>query len=484
MTSDRASDAPTSTSGSRSTRSSCRTPGEPRPNLTVNYGLRYEAQINPQPDEPNPAPAWKRPDPVGQEQFRPARRASRGIPGTTTGVSSGSTPGLFYSRTPALLIVSPFTANGVAQLQLTFTPTDAGAPTSSRTPWPHRRSGVGPPRSSVNIFDPDFQNPRTFQMSAGVEREIVRDLTVAVDYTYANMREPAAALRYQHRPARRARIRDGRLFYGNPRPNPSFNLIDRAESTAKGCYDALTLSARKRWSGGMNSGGTAASSSRRSTPTRRNKDDDSNERKFQDIFYQDWQNLAAEYTWSNNDVRHNFVMNGTWAFAHDVSVGAIFNTRSGAPYSRLSSVDINNDGAPNPNDRQFIDGMDTGRNSFRQPNHSRLDLRISKGFRAGRSRTFEAALGPLQCAERRKPVCIGTNEQQSDDGQPVVPEQSECRRSGLGPGHSPDGATERACEVLGRFLAGPGAGLFCCLCRYQRAVEFLSYFSFIFRSFP
>jgi hypothetical protein len=72
-------------------------------------------------------------------------------------------------------------------------------------------------------------------------------------------------------------------------------------------------------------------------------------------------------------------------------VGAIFNARSGAPYTRLSSVDLNNDGAPNANDRQFINGRDTGRNAFRQQNYSRLDLRLSKAFRLGGQRMFEVA---------------------------------------------------------------------------------------------
>jgi hypothetical protein len=167
--------------------------------------------------------------------------------------------------------------------------------------------------------------------------------------------------------------------------------MDRAESTAKGRYDAVTVSARKQMSGGEQWWNRGSQFQAYYTNAR-NKDDDSNERKFQDIFYQDFQNLAAEYTWSNNDVRHNFVMNATWGLAHDVLIGAIFNVRSGTPYSRLSSVDINGDGAPNPNDRQFIDGKDTGRNSYRQPKYSKLDLRVSKAFRAGGNRSVDVAL--------------------------------------------------------------------------------------------
>ena len=65
--------------------------------------------------------------------------------------------------------------------------------------------------------------------------------------------------------------------------------------------------------------------------------------------------------------------------------------RSGQPYSRLSSIDLNFDSAPNPNDRQFIDGQDTGRNAFRQPNYNRVDLRISKSIVMAGARSIELA---------------------------------------------------------------------------------------------
>jgi hypothetical protein len=249
---------------------------------------------------------------------------------------------------------------------------------------------VTAPRSNVNIFDADFQNPRTAQISAGIEREIVRDFTVAADFTYSDSKNLQRLFDINLAPPS-GRAADGRLVYLNPRPNPNFNLIDRAESTAKAKYNAVTLSARKRWSGSTEWYNRGLQFQAFYTNAR-SKDDDSNERKFQDIFYQDWQNLAAEYTWSNNDIRHNFVANATWALAGDVEIGAIVNARSGPPYSRLSSVDLNNDGAPNGNDRQFINGVDTGRNAFRQPKYYRLDVRIGESFRVGGSKSFEVAL--------------------------------------------------------------------------------------------
>ncbi len=342
----------------------------------------------PQPDQPNPALAGSDKIPSDTNNIGPRAGIAWDPWKDNKGVVRFNT-GVFYSRTPALLIVSPITSNGQAQLQLTFTPTTPGAPVfpNNLSAAPTGLSAVPP---NANIFASDFKNPRTFQTSVGVEREVLTALTLGVDFTYAQMRNLQRLLDINIAPSS-GTAADGRLVYRNPRPNPKFALIDRAESTAKGMYNAVTVSAKKRWSTGSTWYNRGLQLQAYYTNAH-NKDDDSNERKFQDIFYQDWQNLAAEYTWSNNDIRHNFVMNATWALANDVQVGAIFNARSGSPYSRLSSVDLNGDGAPNGNDRQFIDGKDTGRNSYRQQSYSRLDLRLSKAVRLRGPRMVEVAV--------------------------------------------------------------------------------------------
>jgi hypothetical protein len=273
-------------------------------------------------------------------------------------------------------------------VQLRFTPSTPGRPTYPNT-LSEPPTGVNAAPPSVNLFDPEFQNPRTFQTGLGIEREVLPNFSVAVDGVYARM-ENLQRLRDVNIAPPSTTLADGRLFYGNPRPNPAFTLIDVAESTARGTYAAVTFTARRRWTGGTQWFNRGLQFQAYYTNAR-SKDDDSNERKFQDIIYQDWQNLDAEFTWSNNDVRHNFVANATWSLPFEVQIGAIFNARSGLPYTGLSSTDLNGDGAPNANDRQFINGVDTGRNSFRQPNYSRVDLRISKSQRLGSARAIEVA---------------------------------------------------------------------------------------------
>lgn len=352
-------------------------------NMTLNYGLRYEAQIEPQPDAPNSALPESSRIPSDKNNWGPRLGLTWDPWKDNKGVVRFNA-GLFYSRTPALLLVSPFTNTGAAQLQITFRPGDPGAPT-----FPNILSAppqlASAPRTDVNFFSDPFNNPRTFQGTIGVEREVLPNLTFSVDVTHARMRH-LERLRDVNLPPPAGRAADGRLLYvtaTNPRPNRNFQRMLQAEDSSKGAYWGVTFAGRKRWSGSDRWYNRGLQFQAFYTYGQ-SKDDDSNERNFSGTFYQDWQNLAQEYTWSANDVRHNFVMNGTWTLAGDVQIGAIVVSRTGTPYSRTSTSDINGNGTFD-DDRQFIDGRDTGRNSFRHSKFGKLDVRITKAFRfAGR----------------------------------------------------------------------------------------------------
>jgi hypothetical protein len=358
-----------------------------RPHLTINYGIRYEAQFEPNPDDPNPLLPGSDQIPSDTNNFGPRLGVAWDPWKDGKGVVRVNA-GFFFSRTPALLLVSPFTNNGKAQLQLTFTPSSPGAPVFPQV-LQAPPSGIATPRTDANVFDPDFQNPRTTQVSAGIEREVLKNFSLGVDYVYAGGRDLERLFDVNISPAS-GTAPDGRLIYRNPRPNPLFNRVLQAESTARSNYHAVTASAKRRWVAGQSWYNKGLQFQAFYTWSNA-KDDDSNERNFSGLFYQDFQNLAAEYTYTNNDVRNSFVINGTWSLAWDIQVGAIFVARSGLPYSHLGNQDVNFDGDFG-NDRQFVNGVDTGRNTFRQPSYKRLDLRISKGIRLGGARVLDLAI--------------------------------------------------------------------------------------------
>jgi len=356
-------------------------------NLTLNYGLRYEAQFQPTPDDPNPNLPQSDQIPDDTNNYGPRLGIAWDPWNDGKGVVRVNA-GYFFSRTPALLLVSPFTNNGQAQLQLTFLPTSPGAPVFPNV-LAGPPTGIATPRTDANVFDSDFQNPRTLQVSGGVEREVLANLSLGIDYVYNQGRNLERLFDINISPAS-GTASDGRLVYRNPRPNPAFNRVLEAQSTAKSEYHGLTLSAKRRFTGGEQWYNRGLQFQAFYTYSRA-KDDDANERNFSGLFYQDFQNLGAEYTWSTNDVRHNFVTNLTWNFAFDVQLGAIFVARSGLPYSHLANQDQNGDGDFG-NDRQFINGVDTGRNSFRQPGFKRLDVRLQKSVRLGGARSLDLAV--------------------------------------------------------------------------------------------
>jgi hypothetical protein len=356
-----------------------------RGDLTLHYGLRYEAQIQPQPDAPNPELAGSDRIPSDTNNFAPRVGLSWDPWKDGRGVVRANA-GLFYARTMALPLVAPFTSNGIAQLQLFFLPFFPGAPTYPGVLAAPPPAAVAPP-TDVNVVDAGFQNPRTFQASLGIEREVLRGLVLGVDLVHARMHQLPRLLDTNLAPASGV-APDGRRVYGDPRPDPRFQRILRLESSARGTYDALTLSARRLWAGGDHWFNRGLQFQAYYTLAK-TRDDDSDEVLFAGVSYQDWDDLAQEYTASDNDVRHAFKLNGTWRLAGGVEVGVVLVASSGLPYTQWSAEDLNLDGSFS--DRRFVDGRDTGRNGFRQPSFRSLDIRVMKALDLGRNRRLELA---------------------------------------------------------------------------------------------
>jgi hypothetical protein len=360
---------------------------KPRPELTLGLGLRYDAHFQPQPDHPNPALPGSDFIPSDTLQLGP-RVGVAWDPGNDGRAVVRANLGLFYSRTPGAALFTGFVENGYSRSILFFPPGFPGAPTFPSLLATAPDPALSPP-PTVYVVDPEFRNPRTLQASLGLERAIGRGFTVSADFAHARMRRLPRLLDTNLRPAA-GRAEDGRLVYPSDRPNPAFNRIEDLQSTARGAYDAITIAVRKRWSPRERGRGLQLQAF---YTCARNKDDDSSERNANlALQYQDWQDLGAEYKWSDNDVRHNLVAEGVAGLAWGLELGIVLVARSGTPYShRTSTSDLNNDGEFG-NDRQFVGGADTGRNAYRQPGYNRLDLRLARTVRLGSRRALDLAV--------------------------------------------------------------------------------------------
>jgi hypothetical protein len=348
--------------------------------LTLDGGLRWEAQVEPDPPVPNPAYPQTAVIPDDKNNFGPRGGIAWDVTRDTRTVVRGGA-GLFFSRTPALLLVSAFNTNGIRQLQYNISPTASGAPK-----YPSVLSappvGLAASRPDVFFFQDGFQNPQTLQANLGVEREIHANLTAGVDYVYARARHLERLRDVNLLPP--ASDATGRAVFPTTKVNPTYGRVLQVEDSARSDYHAVTTFVSQRLSRGIQF--------RAFYTWSRTRDDDSNERNFSGIQYQNAYDLAAEYGPSATDIPHSFNASGAFNIPYGVVVGITFNAQSGTPINPLATGrDLNNDSNVG-NDRVYINGIDPGRNSFRTPAYRSLNIRLTKSVRLSGTAAAEIAL--------------------------------------------------------------------------------------------
>ena len=326
-----------------------------RPNLTLNYGLRWEGQYNPTPEAnntamiakvtgagsfPSPFPSGHRADPTrindNTKQFGPRFGFAWDPMSDGKSVVRGYT-GIYFARTPLLLFAAavnnwrippgdlsvqlPFTVpasnpNNTVYEQLKLIGIDLNTFTLGNLPdiTPDKISAIAsalgltvdPFNGAQPIFNAaDYKNPKAYQGGLGYERQVTESLSLGADFTYVHtvhlqrnrdLNVPIPILRsVAVDPAQRP-------FYGlrtgTPRPIPSLGQVQVRESTGKSLYRAITFRAKfqKKW-GQFNSFYTLS----------KNLSDDDNERSAGGFSYEDFYRFENEYNYSNIDRRHQFV---------------------------------------------------------------------------------------------------------------------------------------------------------------------------------
>src|SRR5688572_4858908 len=175
-----------------------------RPNFTLNLGLRWEAQIFPDPvvDPSDTAYGIFLSDPRfpsdgtlhnSTKQFQPRVGFAWDIGGRGKSVLRGSY-GIYYGRQNMLTQVGSITTNGVQQQTIagglfanpTVRPTWPGLVTPAAS-----SCTVGavtnpfPCFSGVRVFSRDYENPRVNTFNVGFEQELAQDLSLYLDFTYS-----------------------------------------------------------------------------------------------------------------------------------------------------------------------------------------------------------------------------------------------------------------------------------------------------------
>jgi hypothetical protein len=300
-----------------------------RPNFTLNYGLRWEAQIFPEPVVPPSETVYgiflgdpRFPSdgtlPSQKKMFQPRFGFAWDINGKGKSVLRASY-GIYNARQNMLSQVGSITTNGVQQQTIfrnTFLITTLGfsAPTwpGLVTPTVESCTGSGitipfPCGSGVRVFSRDYANPRIYTTNVAFEQELAKNLSLYLDFTHAKGVHLTRFLDY---------ARTG--FFA-----PFLGETMVTSANGKSLYRGFTVGMRKRYSRGFQFEWNYTFS--------KDLDDDSNERDpFADRSF-DFNNLQLDYALSDRDIRHRFNFYSNFDLPWGFDLNARIQARTAQP---------------------------------------------------------------------------------------------------------------------------------------------------------
>ncbi|MFL5607919.1 MAG: TonB-dependent receptor plug domain-containing protein, partial [Gemmatimonadaceae bacterium] len=358
--------------------------------LTVNYGLRWEAQIEPDvltpPDQVFYAPF------IGQtrngqlfpsngkipsdwKMFQPRLGFAWDINGDGSSLLRAST-GIFYARIPGLVLAGTRNTNG--SIGQTLFRNSAATPFLGPPPKYGELLPIpagGPFQPSVTVFDQNFRNPRTISGTIGYEHALIGTHVGEVSYT-------AAATDYLTRFVDR-----NDPVFGSPwstglsaaDPNNGLGVLTTVESSAKSRYQGVTVALRQTVDPTFQYEVNYTLSY--------DKSDDDNERDPFSFRYAKANNLAPEYGYSDRDQRHRF---SAWALTQlpwQIAWNNKISAQSAQPRSaKCGANNLPTDTtAATGSERVCPNGTILQRNTLRKDNaFFSWDMRFTKAFDTGK----------------------------------------------------------------------------------------------------
>jgi hypothetical protein len=360
------------------------------PNLNVQYGLRWEAEIEPDPITPADkvfyAPFIGKTSKGQQFPSNGKIPSDYGMWQPRVGVSWNpngdgkrvlrANAGIFYGRVPGLTLASSRSTNG-SRGQTIFRNSALTSILGAVPAYPNLipTSQIGDPfLPDVFVFDKDFKNPRTTSASASWEEEVVKDYAVLVKVNYAKG-EHITRFVNRNDPLL------GSPWSGGLAPAGAngINTLTTIESSARSLYQGLTLGLTRRPSQNLEFQAYYTYS--------KDKSDDDNERDPFSFRYAKVTDLESEYSYSDRDQRHRVNSWLLWKAPMGFDVNVRYSYRSAQP----KSITASGADAATPQDRCSkrnadgsctADAVVTRRNLGRKDNqYSSLDLRLSRQIR-------------------------------------------------------------------------------------------------------
>ena len=373
------------------------------PNLTLNLGVRYDKQGIAQPTVRNPdsqlLAAGIDTSVVPEDTNNVAVRAgfAWSPKGQDKTVVRGGY-GMFYGRTPSIMIGTAHSNNGINVQTLTFT--GLQMPTYPNI-FPSVPSGANPPKPTIFVFDPSFESPMVQQASIGVEHAVTPDVAIALSYLYANGKHLQRSTDINVGSPGTTTYTDASgntytlvKYNTADRPFSNFARVIQFQSTAESEYNGLTLEVNKRFSKNWQARiaytfSKVIDTKPDATSVVPNGGDDAKQ-------VSDPRNFNVDRAVGDADQTHRLVISAYWSMPYfrdaggwkqavlgGWSLSGIFTVATGQPYSRIVTPttaigDLNNDG----NTRNDI-APGYSRNTERYPMFMTWDPRITKDIPIG-----------------------------------------------------------------------------------------------------
>jgi hypothetical protein len=372
---------------------------QPSRTLTVHYGLRWEMQKQADPITPpsevfyngffgetvtNQYGTWRFPSdgtiPSDYQMWQPRVGLSwdpKGDGRTVVRLNGG----LFYARIPGLNLASSRSTNG-SRAQNAFRASFFNGFGVTPPTYPDllpAEAGQGTPdHPGVFVFDEGFQNPRTFSASAAVEREVVQNLALLVQYNYSKGDQITRFFEANDVafgcPWGTGLGTDGSNGVLCGTTASGANGLTAVQATGKSLYNGITFGLNKRFSRNYQFQVNYTLSW--------DKSDDDQERDPFTYRYIRWDDLDAEYGYSDRDQRHRLNAFLLWIAPGQVNVNLRYAYRSAQPLSLNAQGGVSQQVFGPTSDRIRADGSIVERNTGRKDNeYSSLDLRVSREFR-------------------------------------------------------------------------------------------------------
>jgi hypothetical protein len=406
------------------------------PRVTLNLGLRYEYQRNPQPVAFNPSLPQTANIVDDRNNFGPRIGFAYDVNGDgKTSIRGGY--GIYYGRVINSTVYNALINTGVgadrAQRQVTITATGVGAPI-----YPNLIPSATLVPPDVQFFKDGFQLPQIHQIDAVFEREIARNTVVSASYLFSygrnlpnfvdtNLPLPSRFVNY---------LAVGGPFDGQSwriplftaaRPVGGFGRITEIRDDVFSKYNALVLQANRRLTNGLqfqanytlsraqDNGQTSQTFTTNNVPL--------------NAFDQQAENALSAF-----DRRHKFVTsvvyNTHWfkdgdnatarAIFNNWTLAPIVNAFSGARYTGAVSGNVN------PQNNFGVTGITNTpgggvngsggatrfglvpRNFFKQPSIWYLDMRVSRRFSLTEQTKLEVLAEAFNLFNRTQVTSVST----------------------------------------------------------------------------